>query len=320
MRANNALATRTTRRGMLAGVGAATAPLLIALPALSQGAAPAASPAPSETSPETLNSVQYRHLEKPYFYIPAFQDEAIIAAMHGTDVDTYRTIRAGFEDTVHGVAMDLLSNDSFAARVDALPFEPGSIIVAIGASNTDDLQSWFEILRHLVQTQRPNDEIEFVNAGISGQSSTEALSRILQTTAQEPNWVLCQLGGNDAWRIGADPTKTLVSIEESEQNLAEMRHIVTSETDASWVWLTHPPIDEERLHAFPGFQMGGFTSHHADIIRFNEFIQQQPENVVDVHAAIGDPSGSELLTIDGLHLSLAGQTVVARTVVETLAE
>lgn len=308
---------RTTRRRMLAGMSLAALPMLAtASGALAaQEASPAATPATGQASPEAINSVQYTHLEKIYFYIPPFADDAFVAQIHGIDVETYLAIRADFEAAAHGAAMALLADDTFAAKVDALPFPPGSMVAAIGSSTTDDLQSWFEILRHLVTMQRPDDGIQFVNAGISGQTSTDALGRATQVAAQQPDWVFCLLAPNDVWRFGSDPTKTLVSVEETEKNLAEIRRIVVSETAASWAWITNAPVDETRMREFPGMTI---DNPNADLDRINDFMLAQPEPVVDTNTAFGDPSGSDLIMPDGLHPSLAGQAVIAKTVVETL--
>jgi acyl-CoA thioesterase I len=312
---------RITRRRALTGMGAALIPVALtgAMPSVAaQEASPGATPT-GEPGPEVITSVQYQHPEKVYFYFPRFQDETFLATMYGIDVETYRAIRSDFEAAAHGAAMELLADETFAAKVDALPFEPGSVVIAIGESDTDDLQSWFEILRHLVDIQRPDDSIQFVNAGISGQTTNDALNQITQVIGQEPGSVFCMLGANDSWRIGADPAKTLVSTEESEKNLAEIRHQVTSQLGASWVWLARPPIDDDRVAAFPGFKMGGFAMRQADIEQFNAFVRDQPEPVVDAQAALGDPAGSDLLGPDGLHATLAGQSAIARAVVETLA-
>ncbi|HYH13103.1 MAG TPA: SGNH/GDSL hydrolase family protein [Thermomicrobiales bacterium] len=310
----------TTRRQVLVtagtGLGAAAASLLVS-PAAGQDATPPATPAAGGASGEAINSVQYTHIEKIYFYIPPFTDDAFVARIHGVDVDTYLAIRADFEAAAHGAAEELLADDTFTAMVDSLPFEPGSVVAAIGSSTTDDLQSWFEILRHLVTMRRPDDGIEFVNEGISGQTSTDALGRAMQIAMQQPAWVFCLLAPNDVWRYGSEPTKTLVSIEETEKNLAEIRRIVTSETGASWTWITNAPVDESRLYAFPGMSI---IDPNADLDRINEFMFAQPEPVVDTNAVFGDPTGSDLISPDGLHPSLAGQTMIARTVVETLAE
>lgn len=39
--------------------------------------------------------------------------------------------------------------------MDALPFHPGQLVLAVGDSLTGDLQSWAEILRYLLDLRRP---------------------------------------------------------------------------------------------------------------------------------------------------------------------
>lgn len=313
-----------TRRRALVSAGAIAAPLLFAgaIPARigAQESTGAATPGTPEPGPESIGMVQFLHPEKVYFYLPGFQDEVLLAGLFELDVATYRTIKAGFAAAAHTAAEELLADTAFAAKVDRLPFGSGSVVVAIGESDTDDLQSWFEILRHLLALGRPGDGIQLVNAGISGQTTTQASDQVMQAVARQPDWVFCILGGNDSWRTGSQPTKTLVSIEETEKNLAEMRRLVMSGTEAHWVWMTRTPIDEERMEAYPGFQLGNVVIRNADIEQVNEYLHRQQEPVVDTHAAFGDPSSSELLTSDGLHPSLAGHQAIARAVVERLAE
>jgi lysophospholipase L1-like esterase len=315
---------RVTRRRALGSVGAIAAPLMLAgvMPTRTgvQEATAMATPGTPGPSLESVSMVQFMHPEKIYFYLPGFQDEVLLAGLLGLDVETYRAIKADFAAVARAAAEELLAESAFAGKVDRLPFQSGSLVVAIGESDTDDLQSWFEILRHLLDLRRPQDGIRLVNAGISGQTTTQAFDQVMQAVAQQPDWVFCLLGGNDSWRTGSQPTKTLVSIEETEKNLAEMRRLIMSGTEARWVWMTRTPIDEARMEADPGFQLGNVVIRNADIEQVNEYLYRQPEPVVDSHAAFGDPSSSELLTSDGLHPSLAGHKAIARAVVERLAE
>jgi len=59
--------------------------------------------------------------------------------------------------------------------VDRLPFAPGQRIVAVGESTTDDLLSWFEILRRLLDLRRPADRITLTNMAVSGQTTTRGI-------------------------------------------------------------------------------------------------------------------------------------------------
>jgi lysophospholipase L1-like esterase len=308
---------RLSRRRVLGGVGAVLAPALLgsAMPNLAHAQNATATAQPS---PEAISMVQFNHPEKVYFYLPGFEDDAVRAGIYRLDVETYLAIQDDFAAAARGAAEELLADDALAEKVDRLPFRSGALVIAIGESDTDDLQSWFEILRHLLDLRRPRDGIQLVNAGISGQTTTQAVGQLIPALARQPDWIFCLLGGNDAALNGAEPTKTLVSIDETEKNLTEMRRLARTETSAQWVWLTRTPVDEERVEAFPGFRLGSVVWRNADMEAVNAFLRRQPEPVVDTYAAFGDPRSSALLSPDGLHPSLVGQQTIARAVVERL--
>src|SRR3712207_412654 len=101
---------------------------------------------------EIEESMQYHHPEKTLADLPGGQEigDELLAPFFGTDVGTYREIKGEFAERARGCARDLLRDPSFARLVDRLPFEPGSTVVGLGDSITDDSQSWLEILRHLL--------------------------------------------------------------------------------------------------------------------------------------------------------------------------
>jgi acyl-CoA thioesterase I len=281
---------------------------------------PAASPAaPSEDELVMVaNQLRYVHPEKVYDYLPGFQDEAVIAAIFGVDVETYRAARELYAEAARSAADELLADATFAAQVDALPFQPGATVVGIGESDSDDLQSGLEIIRHVLDLRRPDDGIEVLNLAISGQATSEAVGRLPGIVQQrEPDWVICGLGGNDTLRNGADATKPRVSITETELNLAEMRQIATTQ-GAEWVFLTRWQIDPERIAAFPPFQEQQIRIDPADWDAVNEAIRQQEGLVIDLEPVFGSPLVADYLEFDGLHPTLAGQREIARTVVAGL--
>lgn len=107
------------------------------------------------------------------------------APFFGLETDVYEQIRAGFAVRAREAARELLENFDFRERVDRLPFEAGATVVGLGDSITDDLQSWFEILRHLVEERCPREDIRFVNAGISGDNTSDIIGRFLPDVAQQ---------------------------------------------------------------------------------------------------------------------------------------
>jgi len=312
---------QASRRHLLASIAAGGALGLAAThgaPTFAQ--TPAATPAADDLT-IVAAQLRYVHIEKIYDYLPGMQDEAILAAIFGVDVETYRAARQTFADTVHATAMELLADPAFAAQVDALPFQPGDIVVAIGESDSDDLLSAFEILTHLVSMQRPGDGIEFRNLAISGQATSEAIGRFPAIVAQhQPDWVICGLGGNDTLRNGAGATKPRVSIEETALNLAELRRLATAQSATGFVFLTRWQFDPERVAAFPIFQEQQIRILPEDWAAVNDAIRQQDGPVIDLEPLFGTPPGAGYLEPDGLHPTLDGQVEIVRAVVAGLTD
>jgi acyl-CoA thioesterase I len=264
--------------------------------------------------------VRYTHLEKLYGYLPGM-DEELLARLFGLGLEEYREIRSRFDANARGAALELLEDAAFAGRVDRLPFREGDTVVGVGDSITDDLQSWLEIVRHLLEARRPGDGIRVVNRGLSAHTTAMVLRRfIADVVSLEPDWVICLLGGNDATRVGPEPNKTQVSLEETAGNFEVMRRIVGGQTAAEWVWITPPTYDKERASSFPPFKMGQSVFLNEDITAIGGFVREQEGLVVDIQAVFGLPADPELQGPDGVHPSLAGQKAIARTFVERLTE
>ena len=264
--------------------------------------------------------VQYTHLEKLYGYLPGM-DEALLARLFGLDPEEYRGVKGRFDANARGAALELLEDASFAESVDLLPFGSGETVVGVGDSITDDLQSWLEILRHLFSERRPEDEIRVVNAGLSAHTTAMVLRRFIPSVVSlKPDWIFCLLGGNDATRVGPEPNKPQVGIEETTKNLEAMRRIAREQTPAEWVWITPPTYDEERASSFPPFKMGQSVFTNRDVVAIGDFVREQEDPVVDLQAVFGTPADPKLQGPDGVHPSLAGQKAIARAFVERLTE
>lgn len=263
-----------------------------------------------------MSTLQYTHLEKIYGYLPGMPDA--VPAILGLDAGRYAELTEGFAAQARQAAQELLDDDAFASAVDALPFAPGQTVLAVGDSMTDDLQSWAEILRHVLELRRPDDGIRVVNAGLSAHTTAMVLRRWVPTVAQRPDWVICFLGGNDVTRVGPEPTKTQVSTAETVANLRELHRIAAARADASWVWITPAPVHEDRVAAYPPFTMGESTWRNADIVALTEAMREFPEPVVDLTAVFGVPADDDLQGPDGVHASLAGQQAVTRALVARL--
>ena len=261
--------------------------------------------------------IEFIHPEKVFFYLPGFDEEAV-AQLYGLDVEHYRAIRSHFDTVAREAAEELLADAALAAAVDRLPFRPQATLIGIGDSFTDDLQSWLEILRHVLALRRSRDQIQVINAAVSARTSTDVLHYVMPSLVLRPDWIFCLVGGNDAKRIGPEPAKTLVGVEETAENLDALQRLAAAQTEAEWVWITPGTVDEARIAAFPGFQQGQSTWRNADLLAIGDQIRSRPELVVDIQSRFGNPAAPELLGPDGLHPSLAGQKVIARAVIERL--
>jgi acyl-CoA thioesterase I len=273
------------------------------------------------TLDEAAFVIQFIHFEKLFAPYGVVLDEEQLAGLYSLEVETYREVRNQFDVRSRQAAQALLADTDFAVRVDQLPFSPGATIVGLGDSITDDLQSWLEILRHLLALRRPEDQIRVVNAGISGETTTDVLRRrYIPIISMQPTWIICMLGTNDAFRIGRESTKTAVSLNETAKNLDELRHIAATESNTNWVWMTPPTCDEALFTATPYAGPLETSVSNDDVVAIADIVQRQPEPVVDLVPLFGRPPASGFMLTDGIHPSLTGQQVIARALVEQLTE
>jgi acyl-CoA thioesterase I len=272
------------------------------------------------TRAEIEESMQYHHPEKALAELPGGQEvgDEMLAPLFGTDVRTYREIKGAFAERARRCARELLEDVRLARFVDRLPFEPGSTVVGLGDSITDDSQSWLEILRHLLAERRPEDEIELVNAGISGDTTSGLLGRFLDILEGDPAWFIILIGTNDVAFVQNPRTKSLVSREETNKNLRTLRDLTEALSETRLVWMTPPPAIEARVAE--GSSPSEPTWRNADLAEVAMLVREAAgeDTLVDLWEAFADPPEPELLLPDGLHPSLAGQKAIAAALVEQL--
>lgn len=272
----------------------------------------------SALTPDQERMLQFFHYEKLLALMPGLS-EGLLATLNGLALDAYRAVRARFAGAARGAARELLADADFAALVDRLPFAPGATVAGLGDSITDDLQSWFEILRHLLDLRRPDDKVQLINAGISGETTMQMLARFFALADRRPDWIICFAGTNDARRHGRQPAKTLVSPDETARNLAALRHFGATQTEARWLWVTPATVVEEQIAADPFLSGRQVHWRNDDLRAAADAVRRQPDPHVDLQPLFGTPANPAYLLSDGLHPNLAGQIVIARAVVERLA-
>ncbi|KAA8879840.1 SGNH/GDSL hydrolase family protein [Nocardia colli] len=267
----------------------------------------------------TQMAAKLARFQRPELSLPFLNgiDDAHIAALFGLTADEYHSLRAEFAEQARTAAAGLLTEAWVAAQVDQLPFAPGAHVVALGESSTADRLSWFEILRHLLELRRPDDGITLTNLAVSGATTTQTLKSIAALSFRRPDWVLCQLGANDAQRLGSDGPR-VVSAEETARNLSLLHDEGVRLSGAQWIWLTPHDMDEALIAAYPPFQQAQISWRTKDHEETARLLLDRPEPAIDT-LGVTRP-GSGLFEPDGVHLTPAGQIAVARIVVSTLAE
>lgn len=260
------------------------------------------------------NFLRYTHLEKLYGYLPGMT--AALPGIFGLTAEEYADLVAGFDEEARLAAADLLADDEFAAAVDALPFQAGQTVFAVGDSVTDDLCSWAEILRHALDLHRPEHGVRIVNGGLSAHTTGMILRRWPSTLAAvRPNWIVCCLGGNDVTRVGPAPSKPQTSLAESIANLHELHRLAM---DVGWIWMTPVPVHEERAAEFPPFRQGQSSWQNKDIVALATEMRTFPDPVIDLTETFGVPADPSLQGPDGVHPTTKGQAEITRTLLTRL--
>mgnify|MGYP005846469011 CR=1 FL=1 len=263
--------------------------------------------------------IQFIHPEKTLAALPGAAQEPLLAGLFGLPLATYRQIRESFRRNARQAAVDLLDDAALARSVDRLPFAAKSTVVCLGDSITDDYQSWAEILRHLLVLRRSGDGIRLINAGISGDMTTQMIARFLGVVLERPDWIFCMAGTNNARRHGHSAQEPLVSVEETARSLRALRHYAAAQTAAQWVWITPATVIEEKIAQHWWLGKGNqIAFRNEDLVAVADAVRAQPELVVDLQRVFGLPPDMALLLDDGLHPSLEGQKVIVRALIEAL--
>lgn len=275
----------------------------------------------SDYTPQQLEFiVRFAHHEKTVTGQVGRVNDDTVAPLWGLDPAAYRLLLDSFALRARQAAVELLDEANFAAAFDRLPFRPQSVIAAVGDSITDDLQSWAEILRHALALRRSDDAIRLTNLAVSGDSTTHLMTRFLASVQLQPDWILCMIGTNDARMHGPPPFDTLVSITETERNLAALRRFAAAQARPRWAWITPAAVIEERIPAHWFLGPMQINWRNEDLRAVADVVRRLPGPVIDLQPIFGLPPDARLLLDDGLHPSLEGQKAILRALVAVLAK
>lgn len=248
--------------------------------------------------------IQFLNIEKRFPLLPGTKNIKTVANFIGITEDELKEIRSEFDENAKGAALELLKESETNDQIHELPFDDGDVILAFGDSITDDLQSWFEILRHLLEIALPDKKLKFINSGISSNTSVEALKRLdRDVLAHEPDWVIVALGTNDALRMNFAANRTLVSLTEFWENINTIDLAIREVTDNPIIWMTPPPVVPELMDESPD----NAIIYEKDLIQYRDVISGKKGYIIDpLGTRMGQQAEAWNYLNDGLHPSLAG--------------
>jgi lysophospholipase L1-like esterase len=220
-------------------------------------------------------------------------DEPTLALLYGVSTERYRDIAGAIRAEAARAAREL----------DAPVFTAGGPVLAVGDSHTDDLGSWAEILAARL-------DVPVINAGLSGDTTTAARARLSQLPAAGHAFVL--LGTNDARRHGEQDM--LVSHGETRRNLRAIDHDLRRRCDQV-TWITPPPVDEQRIRGAPALRAADVTWRLDDVAAKAALVREAWPDAIDVWPLFT----ADHLSDDGLHVSAAGQRLIAERALRRLA-
>lgn len=242
--------------------------------------------------------------------------DEISAALSGSDLEMLDRFRDEFDDALDGAADALLAEAAVREQLGRLPLSHGDTIVALGDSITDDALSWANQLTLVLERGRPDLDVRVVNAGYTGDTTQEAISRLDLILGHSPAWVIQLLGTNDARRHGTSAVRT-TSLHETRRNIRVLRRVL-ADAGVRHLVMTPPPVDSARSDAWSPFHDERIGWRGRDLRRIRDVIAETGPHL-DLHTAFEAAADPHLLLADGVHPTLDGQSFILRHVLRRLS-
>lgn len=240
------------------------------------------------------------------------------ARMADTDIARMARLSAHIRVVLDASAAELLEDPEFERQLAQLPFRDEDVVVALGDSITDDGLSWAYLLDATLR--QAGRTVRVANHGITGHTTSEAITRMDLVAAEKPTWVLQMLGTNDARLHGHTAVIPAVSLDETARNIKAIAGLLSSETDAHLVVITPPPVSDVAVSAWEPFASAGLTWRDSDVEATSEVIVDVATGpIINLRAALGAAGGEGLLLPDGVHPTTEGQKRLVRAIVAELS-
>jgi len=264
--------------------------------------------------------IPFFHVEKRVPLFPGKQNKNAEAALFGITEEELESYRENFEENARQAALQILKEDEIVDCLDKIPMDGEETIVGFGDSITEDAQGWFTILKHVLEISVEGANFNFVNAGVSYNTSAEALRRIdRDVIIHEPDWVIVGLGTFDAQRLNIAPHRTLLPLSETWENIEAIQSVLDERVPNPVIWITPAPVITEMLNENPLYD---FTIRENDLGQVQELISGKQGAIIDATAqrmGENDPQAWNYLP-DGLHHSLSGHMETVKAIIKKLAD
>lgn len=262
----------------------------------------------------------YLNLHKVHPFLPGALTLKGQAAFIGMEEAELKELRQSYEKTAKTAALELLKDDLVSDHVQQVPFKTDARIMVIGDSTADDLQGWFEILRHTLTIGVDDAEFTFINAAVYNSTSLDVLRRLdRDLSVYKPDWVLVSVGSHDAEKLHAfGDNRTLVSLAEFWENIAVIESMIGEVTKNPVIWVTPPPVITELMQDMPLFSG---VIEEAELGGYRELVAGKSGYVVDPYGTrMGNPPNAWNYLADGFHASLSGHLETVKAVLRSLSK
>lgn len=264
--------------------------------------------------------IPFFHVEKRVPLFPGKMNKEAEAALFGISEQELNTFRENLQENARQAALEILKDDDIVDCLDKIPMDGEETIVAFGDSITEDAQGWFTILKHVLEISTESADFNFINAGVSYNTTSEALRRIdRDVIIHEPDWVIVALGTFDAQRLNISPQRTLLPLSETWENIETIQSILDERVSNPVVWVTPAPVIVEMLNENPLYD---FTIEPKDLGQVQELISGKQGAIIDSTARRMGQEGPQAWNYlpDGLHHSLSGHIETTKAIIKKLAE
>lgn len=261
----------------------------------------------------------FYHVSKRMPLFPGKDDVKSEAALFGLNEQELKTYRENFDQNAREAALEILKEDDIVDCLDKLPMDGEETIIALGDSITEDAQGWFTILKHVLEISTEKANFNFINAGISYNTTAEALRRIdRDVVVQNPDWVIVALGTFDAQRLNIAPERTLLPLSETWENIETIQTVLETRIENPIIWVTPAPVISELLEENPLYD---FTIKEKDLGQVQELVAGKQGAIIDGSAKRMGENGPQAWHYlpDGLHHSLTGHMQTAKAIIKKLA-